>query len=62
MTGPTAADVRAAFGDEWEIVLTGDGVWHARLTTAARPQPVLTAATLAGLVAEVNDFISGGTR
>jgi hypothetical protein len=55
---PTAEDVRAAYPN-FEITLSGDGTWAAVLTTAAPPKPLITAATLAGLVEALNDYISG---
>jgi hypothetical protein len=59
MTEPTAADIRAAFA-EWELTLTDDGWWTARLVTSDdRPQPRVTARTLARLAEALNDLIGG---
>ncbi len=60
MTGPDAADVRAAH-PEWEIVLSPDGYWSAWLTTAPKdePAPRLTGATLAELAYELRAYIGG---
>jgi len=59
MTEPTAADIRAAF-PEWELTLTDDGWWTARLVTSDdRPRPRVTARTLARLAEALNDLIGG---
>jgi hypothetical protein len=60
--GPvTVDDVRAAF-PEWTFMLSVDGWWHARLTTSGKPQPELTARTVAGLAERINDLIAGESR
>lgn len=49
--------LRAAF-DGWEIVLTGDGVWEARLPGGER----VVAGTLARLAEALNEFVAGSGR
>jgi hypothetical protein len=58
---PTPEDVRAAF-PEFDITLTDDGWWTARLTTTDdRPQPRVTARTLARLAEALNQLIGGSS-
>jgi broad specificity phosphatase PhoE len=61
VTGPTADDIRIAY-PEWQFTLSGDGWWHARLTTNGEPRPELTARTVAGLAEQINDLIGGDDR
>lgn len=54
-------DIRAAY-PEWTFTLSGDGWWHARLTTGEEPQPELTDRTVAGLAEQINELIAGESR
>jgi len=53
----TAGIIRAAF-PEWEFTLSGDGWWHARLTSDPGGT-VVTDRTLIGLAEKINDLIAG---